>query len=273
MFENSPSFKTPIIGLHGAAGTGKSEFAAAFRTMKPSVVTLSLADPIKEFLHVVFDIGKENLWGPSNTRDLPLYTLREPKAWHVARMRFDSFAPDWLARLGVQRIVGLADWFEQCEDRCYRSATPMTTRDFCRTLGEEWGRNNDPFIWTRSLARRIDRHLTSNRFGPSPFEAVIVEDIRRDIDAEALVNSWGGALIVLRREVYYEVAARHSSDSDVYSKTISDLAHSTFVQPQHDTWGASRVNFIKRFLTTEMKEKLYRGECKQWERQHGHLNP
>jgi hypothetical protein len=263
------TFSTPIIGLHGASGSGKSELATTFRLLKPATVTLSLADPIKEFLHMVFEIPKENLWGEAHTRNLPLYSFREPRAWELARIRFNSFAQDWLTRINLNRFVSLTDWFDQAEYTSFSSATPSSTRDLCRSLGEDWGRGHDPYVWTRYLARRIDRHLSANRFGPSPFELIVVEDIRRAIDVDAL-NRWGGALIVVKRQNYHKSGPDHPSDADIYSPEVMNLAYSQFEQPVHDSWGASRTSFVRKFLASDLTSKSYGGECRSWEKHHGH---
>ena len=266
------TFSTPIIGLHGASGSGKSELASTFRLLKPATVTLSLADPIKEFLHMVFDIQKDNLWGASNARNLPLYSLREPRAWDLARIRFNSFAQDWLTRINLNRFVSLTDWFDRAEHTCFSNPTPSSARDLCRSLGEDWGRGHDPYVWTRYLARRIDRHLSSNRFGPSPFELIVIEDVRRAIDVDAL-NKWGGALIVVQRQGYQNVTTEHASDADIYSPEVMAMAHINYEQPTHDSWGATRTSFARKFITTELPGKVYTGECRIWEKHHGHSHP
>lgn len=59
-----------IIYILGEAHSGKSE-AARFLRRKYSFIEVSLADPMKRFLRDLYGFTDEQLWGPSELRNMP----------------------------------------------------------------------------------------------------------------------------------------------------------------------------------------------------------
>lgn len=57
-----------IIGIHGAAGSGK-DTAAEFLVTDHGFTRIGLADPMKRFASALWPWGWERLWGPSELRN------------------------------------------------------------------------------------------------------------------------------------------------------------------------------------------------------------
>jgi hypothetical protein len=59
-----------LIGITGRAGSGK-DTAADVLCKDFNFVNISLADPLKRFLAETFEFSTEQLWGPSENRNVP----------------------------------------------------------------------------------------------------------------------------------------------------------------------------------------------------------
>lgn len=278
-------FSAPIIGLHGAPGTGKTTVAERMQSRR--VLRMSLADPVKEFLRIVFALEPAALWGPSYRRTSQI--LLTPQEWSMARMRFNAHAYDWSASVQVHRHLALIDWFESVEDHYYRSghrqdASAFTPRFLCRSLAEDWGCSFDPLVWVRVLGQRVHRKLAHNRFGPSPVSAVIIDDVRKVAEAQA-IRQWGGAVVILRPQATPSMDT-HPSEVQVYSTGVEVQANTTLTlrdpaslridqdwrfEEGHTTRAevderSAIIATIEALLSTAQGHR-YAGQCEAWLRE------
>lgn len=114
--------KLLLIGICGHSGSGKDTVASFIegymRQKKKQVRRMALADPMKKFCKEIFAFSDEQLYGPSEKRNVP-----------DLRYKQDPFTGrDWL-----------------------------TPRYALQTLGTDWGRDCYENVWVDYLLRRVDR--------------------------------------------------------------------------------------------------------------------
>jgi hypothetical protein len=132
-----------IIGIHGAAGSGKDSFADWLVANK-SYVKLAFADPMKEFVKLLFPAAtKDMLWGPSYLRSLYIDTTPAPRMEEVCAYFVEHTV---VAEKQKSAVVKLVDWADTIIER-----KTVSVREILQTLGTEWGRTVDEHLWVRYM--------------------------------------------------------------------------------------------------------------------------
>lgn len=114
-----------IIGIIGAAHSGKSKIAEFIDEEFGDVAIVSFADPIKEFARDVFDFSPDQVYG--NSKEAP--DKRYPRVHNEPTGSYKTY---------------------------------LTPRYAMQRLGTEWGRDCYPDIWVDYAMRRADKILTRN---------------------------------------------------------------------------------------------------------------
>lgn len=102
------------------------------------------------------------------------------------------------------------------------SAKPEKVRTLLQQLGTEVGRAYDPDIWVTHLGRELLNH---------PFEKIVITDVRFPNEAEAIVNKFGGDLILIQRPDNPNKGTsmmQHASETSV-EKIPFDLFRTAFI--------------------------------------------
>jgi hypothetical protein len=185
--------KPKLVGLTGAAGSGKST-AADFTGAR----LFSFAEPLKRICKEVFGFTDDQVNGPSHCRNAA--DTRFPRFCSHRGCRFpnESHAPD-----------------------CTGVVTYLTPRFALQTLGTEWGRNCYPNVWAELGVRKA---LES---GPG---LAVITDVRFVNEARAIRAAGGEVWRIVRRgqEVPEEVAA-HASEQEMRSPEMDALVNRTIV--------------------------------------------
>lgn len=126
-----------IIGIVGKAGSGKDAVAG----MIPGAKRFSFADPLKEFCAEVFDWSREQLWGPSELRNVP--DKRYPMAGNRPSV---PGGPN-----GCPNCRGTSPTCQYCSGG---GTAYLTPRYALQQLGTEWGRHCYPDVWAQLGVRK-----------------------------------------------------------------------------------------------------------------------
>lgn len=264
-----------IIGLVGAAGSGKDTVAAHLvpahivtmnglqtdirkrlqaskgigkgpRPFLPNGAQIALADPMKVFVLSLFDFSVEQLWGESKFRNEP--DLRYPRQ-HA------------LHDVGVSTeiTVGKSDICRRCGNdvtNCPRDwSTPryrmgpcldhLTPREVLQTLGTEWGRARYRNVW-------VDNALREAHFLLRTYSDVVISDVRHINEMEAIRRE-GGELVWVRRSVKEEAFARHESEMETNSLAARHILRTALVLDNSGTLDELRMQV--RDLVVRLKTR------------------
>jgi hypothetical protein len=232
-----------IVGLVGRAGAGKDtaakclvprhlvsiqgeqvdiremmEEAVDIAPICPTGAQIAIADPLKVFLLQVYQFSPQQLWGPSEFRNLPDTRYRRTYHEHVASftpsqrtlrsspigcMRCgEEYVPTW-----AQRRRGRVTWPGFCQDH-------LTPREALQTLGSDWGRRNYESTW-------IDLALRNAKELEKQYPLVVISDVRYTNEMGAILGA-GGQLVYLRRADLGEVR-HHESEFEQDSHYVQAL--------------------------------------------------
>jgi hypothetical protein len=178
--------ETGFLGLfrrRGSAGSGK-DTAANFLVEDHDFKAIALADPLKRFCREVYGFSVEQLWGPSETRNIP-----DPRYLRES----------------------------------YPEPKYLTPRHCLTTLGTEWGRSCYENTWIDYTLRVIDRAKEAgsnydSRIGLYGDQSgsrnnFVITDIRWKNEALAIRNK-GGRLVRIKRFLP-KVKSVHTSELDL----------------------------------------------------------
>lgn len=172
-----------ILGISGVAGAGKDTVADML--VKKGWVKVSLADPLKRICKDVFAFSDEQLWGPSECRNIP-----------------DERYPRWstYGKLLPHTVI-------------HKSLTPRRALQLC---GTEFGRACYPNVWINyalRMAKEIldggyvytpQSGLVSEYGHPNapklPYIGVVIPDVRFRNEMDAILAA-GGKLVRIVRSV------------------------------------------------------------------------
>lgn len=172
-----------IIGFCGLAGSGK-DTAAKFVITDHRFVPIAFADEMKRVCKRVYDFSDEQLWGPSEFRNLPdkryprpghTWTKLPPREFPVegeapyARRVEDKWYGCACCGLEAQSKLQWSDdhdesWAIECAEQCY-----LTTRYALQQLGTGWGRDCYPNTWTDVTLRHARLLLGMDRGEPGGY--------------------------------------------------------------------------------------------------------
>lgn len=182
-----------IIGVSGFANSGKDTLADYLVT-HCGFYKVAMAEPLKRVCQEVFDFTRDQLWGPSASRELPdtRYPLSGvcPHCQRECRPVDDYDTPGW--------------WCGVCRRNYGEYLTPRLA---LQTLGTEWGRTLHRDVWVRWALREIS-HSDHDRW--------VIPDIRFRNEVAAVRLAGGHLVRLLRGEV------QHSHASEAEMATMDD---------------------------------------------------
>lgn len=148
-----------IIGIHGAAGSGK-DTAAEFLVADHGFTRIGLADPMKRFAAALWPWGWERLWGPSELRNEP-----DPR---FRRADGEPLSP----RHALQRLG--TEWGRECDPDVWIRFALGAARVAL---------NGDAVRYVPEAGLVAD--------GGAPCAGVVIPDIRFDNEARAIHDAGG----------------------------------------------------------------------------------
>lgn len=226
-----------VLGLLGPAGSGKDLVADWF--CNQGFVKVAFADPIKRFTSKVFGFDHDHLWGPSEKRN---EILKVDEAWwfeaigHLGEGSVEVISEVLEPGFRTEGYLKLHDWLTSLRKE-YRET--ISARVVLQTLGTEWGRAVDEFMWIKyahKIARRLredgSRCSYSQGSGlivlPSAIviapKGVVIPD-HRFLNEVNLTHEMGGHVLRLRRlelEKKNETVGIAGHRSEAEQKTLPD---------------------------------------------------
>ena len=157
-----------IIGITGAAGSGKSTIADIL-VKNHGYVCVSLADPIKRACKEFFGFTDQQLWGASEFRNAPDKRLPRRHTWPGSPWP-DEYYPEYYPPCSCCGCE--ANW-PKTNEPCY-----LTPRFALQQLGTEFGRAMFEDVWINYAMRDASQLLSGVRSfedaegGPSPMVPV-----------------------------------------------------------------------------------------------------
>jgi hypothetical protein len=197
-----------LMGIHGRSNSGK-DTAADFLT-KYGFVKVALADPLKRIIREVYNFSDQQLWGPSENRNVPDQRYKR------------SECP----------LCGGRALHDECEGS---GPTYLTPRYALQELGTGWGRDCYKDTWvelTIRTAREILMHPDSRYtqqlgFWREPesegesIRGIVVPDVRYLNEFRAIRKA-GGRMVRLVRPGSGLTGAYGEHDSENDMREIPD---------------------------------------------------
>jgi hypothetical protein len=218
--------KFTTLGISGLAGSGKDLVADWFWKEK-NFVKVAFSDPMKRFVHRLFNFPVKALWGPSEERNRS-YSISDDW-WYAALGALGDASNELLNSVmlltdRVQGYLTLMDWFNKLRQE---NREIISTRVILQTMGTEWGRTLDPLMWTR-YAHQVIRELkeqgleytqeagvTTGKCG-IPYNGAVIPD-HRFLNEIQHTQQRGGYVIRVRRTSKKEEVvgvAGHASETE-----------------------------------------------------------
>jgi hypothetical protein len=174
--------RTPIVGITGRAGSGKTTASNWFLRNHKNCIALSFARPLKRMM-------------------LELIRDAVPKNWPHSPSAYMT-NPD----LKNEPIPFLGN---------------QTARRIMQTLGTEWGRNAvHPDFWVDMAATRVERTLGSPfHQGEDMHVRIVFDDVRFANEAD-MIRRYGGTILRLERADAAPVEAHASETLDFGHDTL-----------------------------------------------------
>src|SRR6202142_402163 len=220
--------RTPIIGLAGKAGSGKST-VAKFIADKYNAVEVAQADVMKRFIWRVFEnFTIEDLWGPSELRNKSVdLTDDEPHIY----FNFTETIDPWLDHLLENKSdinnakKRIEKWLDN--DICPKLKT-ITPRYLLQSLGTEVVRNFKPTVWSDHAIATAFNLLTPNwryeraiglirESNRKPYNFVVISDVRF-LNECLNINKINGINILIKRPDLVKLGGEegnHSSETEL----------------------------------------------------------
>ncbi len=138
----------PIIAILGKAGAGKSTLAEELQRQYGGVC-VGWADPLKALCIELTGLPEENVYGPSEKREIPCKTpFFINRASSIIRLNSSSVFR--LLDIPQGRAeAGLIEWVDRCQ-AFEAEHGGLTARFALQQLGTDWGRALDPDLWVKA---------------------------------------------------------------------------------------------------------------------------
>jgi len=193
-----------VIGFLGEKGAGKG--TAAEVCMERGFTSIAFTDPMKRFVRDVFDWNITTLWGPTELREIPDQRSSASFRRDVTA-RFCLLAPQFLIemRIDPRHESKLVDWFQDAW-----SQPELIPRYVLQTLGTEFGRRVNEFVWVDYCFKTIDQiyeqclayHPVLGLYRPAETRPRITQFVIHDVRFRNEVDEirrFGGKIIELQR--------------------------------------------------------------------------
>lgn len=176
----------PVIGLIGAAGSGKTAVRNILCMNIGALKPYSFASPLKSMVRVLIERALPNKWHTS-----PADYLNSPE----------------LKNAPLPFLLN------------------ETPRRLMQTLGTDWGRDVvHPDLWVALAAQSVERFLSSTFAGKSPGPKIVFDDVRFQNEAD-MIRTFGGVIIRVERPnnpnaIEADHASEHGAGSIVPDMTL-----------------------------------------------------
>lgn len=222
-----------IVALSGYSGSGK-DTAADGLVARCGGVKVALADPVKRIAQEVYNFSWEQLWGPSENREIP--DLRYPRdhgPWSIVedpslRGMFLRGEPVMRWRCDCCGITVHTQGADVPSSEAKGIACHLTPRHALRMLGDDWGRGCYRETWAEHVLRTAHEILVDGRgydqqrglnklgwseSGGGEPQLVVVPDVRYANEIAHLIK--GNAVVIrIRRPGLDKPSVAHKSESE-----------------------------------------------------------
>ncbi len=213
-----------IIGIAGAAGSGKDTLATLMSKYIPAV-SIAQASPMKAFAGQVFGFTDEQLYGPSESRNaVDVRFDNESQEWDEASARLRLLADGWIKEVlpgldgpaSYSALDALVGWFKGLRNFHWAEQRQLTTRYVLQTIGTEFGRALNMNMWNDYAIRKAFAALAETG-GPT---VALLTDVRFKNEVLGIKRN-GGIVINVTSPAESDTAvekagvAGHKSESEL----------------------------------------------------------
>lgn len=265
-----------IIGLCGVAGAGKDLGAERF-IKEHGFVRVAFADPLKRYVQDMYDFTDDQLWGPSEMRNMPDKRYPREHTWKEVsdfeqqlltvevNPDFKELACACCGQRTNKRQVEDDVWVPDLEGitQCY-----LTCRYALQLLGTEFGRHCYPDTWVdyaMRTAKRLKagdcyydmktglRYTTSVTPAMNPKSDVVISDVRFLNEIRGIHRGGGYVIRIVppKPKVVGEVWRKHQSE--VEQESISDAEFDAVVVNEKNGFDPFWAEIDKAYLTVAHK--------------------
>lgn len=194
-----------IIGICGQAGSGK-DTCADFLVEEFGYVKVALADPLKRMCWDVFGFTEQQLWGPSQYRNVPDERFPKPQ--------FEDGPVEYLTPRHALQTLG-SEWGRNCYNDVWIDYAIRTAKSI-----EKAHKYQEPVYYDQKLGLCQESN-PENYAGPCPHKGVVISDVRFRNEIDAIKKADGLVFRVIRSGTGLQGAAS-IHESEVKMKEIPD---------------------------------------------------
>ena len=232
-----------IIAISGQAGSGK-DTAADFLVKHRGFVKVAFADPMKRICKEVYDFTDEQLWGPSELRNVP--DERYPRVF-AATMNDgpnNTFPTEYLTpRYALQQLG--TEWGRSCYLQTWTRLLLKTAKTLMDGQGE-WGYYGPKGLYRWSDTRDWDE--ADRRYNRRP-RGIVVPDLRwPDGNEGQAIRAAGGRLLRMKRGTGLKgEAGEHLSEASM--QDVPDVHFDEVVE--NEEWSLLELENFMCFIVPE----------------------
>jgi hypothetical protein len=243
--------RSPIIGLAGKAGSGKST-AAKYIVDEMGGIEVAQADVMKRLLWRVFDFSSEQLWGPSEERNKEVDLTRKKSEITI---NYNKTVGPWVDDLLHVKF----DLFEKALDNWFHAQELIVSpRKLLQTLGTDVVRQLSATVWS-DYALATAFKLLGGGFKyfkevglvedpkQTPYSLVVISDVRF-LNETININKVNGTVIRIKSDATSN--STHASETELdsipshfYDETIWNYKTLAFYSKVDDTIRKYYPNF------------------------------
>lgn len=237
-----------IIGIVGGKKSGKDTAADSLCT-EYGYTKVAVADPMKRLFCQLFSFTAEQMWGPSEFREILDSRTHDKAYWKGIKKKAMPTLRGWLA-MDMKVNMGQVDpW----SDKLYQSWVaqildkPATPRDLLQSFGTSAKANLSTSIWDDRLGKTIDALKEGYQYTPveglywfedEPVPGVVVSDLRFRSEVKAVKSRGGKVMLVIgheqhdghKTEVAWKSIELEVFDSVLYNRgTLEDFLENVHI--------------------------------------------
>lgn len=197
-----------IFGMCGAKQTGKNSLSKFIRDLCKGMdsIELSLAKPLKDFVHESFDVPKKNVWGSNDHKNYPLMTWGDMFSDELLSI-YNKKNNNLLCAREILQVVG-TDVMRKNNIHYLKPEHQEKALSFLRrNFGNNYGHDT---VWVDLLKKDIQKIQETS------VDIVTISDVRFVNEFEML-KSIGASLIKLYRYIGLSDSIQHESEMQINS--------------------------------------------------------
>jgi len=208
----------PIVTLFGKAGSGKSTVASLIHANVPNTNIIAFSDPIKELGYSLFGFSDDQLYGPSEKRNVIDQRYNFRAMWDKVEQAAPAMGLAWIEKYNIlmkepNDAFGpydgesqiFAKWLRDLEAQTIGSGVGLSPRMFLQSLGTDFGRKLDNALWTVIAFNRADELLSKGA------NLVIISDGR--FRSEMIEGR--GQFVLIDKPVANQSFSNHVSETEL----------------------------------------------------------